>query len=99
MGSSSGIVIKRPSGIVVGLTAAWAIFGLFLALDQEMGLEPGALFQMVGIAFGVDPPNAAYVGFLLYMITAVIIGIVYSGICKITAVYVRELKYCISILC
>jgi len=58
MGSTSGIVIKRPSGIIAGLTAAWAIFGLFLALDQEMGLEPGALFRMVGIAFGVDPPNA-----------------------------------------
>jgi hypothetical protein len=82
MGSTSGIVIKRPSGIIAGLTAAWAIFGLFLALDQEMGLEPGALFRMVGIAFGVDPPNAVYIGFLLYMITAVIIGIIYSGICK-----------------
>jgi hypothetical protein len=54
MESSSGFVIKRPSGIIAGLTAAWAIFGLFLALDKEMGLQPGALFQMVGIAFGVD---------------------------------------------
>jgi len=92
MGSSSGIVIKRPSGIIAGLTAAWAIFGLFLALDQEMGLEPGALFQMVGIAFGVDPPNAVYVGFLLYMITAVIIGMIYSGICKrVKVLYINSL--------
>ena len=82
MDSPTGIAIRRPPGIIAGLTAAWAIFGLFLALDQEMGLEPGALFQMVGIAFGVDPPNAVYVGFLLYMITAVIIGIIYSVITK-----------------
>jgi uncharacterized membrane protein YqgA involved in biofilm formation len=82
MESSSGIVIKRPSGIIAGLTAAWAIFGLFLALDHELGLQPGALFQMVGIAFGADPSYAVYIGFLLYMITAVIIGIIYSGISK-----------------
>jgi uncharacterized membrane protein YqgA involved in biofilm formation len=82
MQSSSGAVIKRPSGIIAGLTAAWAIFGLFLALDQEMGLQPGALFQMVGIAFGIDSSYAVYIGFLLYMITAVIIGIIYSGISK-----------------
>jgi hypothetical protein len=80
MESSSGIVIKRPPGIIAGLTAAWAIFGLFLALDQEMGLEPGALFQMVGIGFGIDTSYAVYIGFLMYMITAVIIGIIYSGI-------------------
>lgn len=30
MESSSGMVIKRPPGITAGLTAAWAIFGLFL---------------------------------------------------------------------
>jgi uncharacterized membrane protein YqgA involved in biofilm formation len=82
MESSRGIVIKRPPGIIAGLTAAWAIFGLFLALDQEMGLQPGALFQMVGIAFGIDTSYAVFIGFLLYMITAVIIGIIYSGISK-----------------
>lgn len=91
MESSSGIVIKRPSGIIAGLTAAWAIFGLFLALDQEMGLQPGALFQMVGLAFGIDPSNAVYIGFLLYMITAVIIGIIYSGISKrIKVLYINS---------
>jgi hypothetical protein len=80
--SSGGMVIKRPSGMIAGLTAAWAIFGLFLALDQDMGLEPGGLFKMVGIAFGIDPSYAVYVGFLLYMVTAVIIGIVYSAITR-----------------
>lgn len=82
MESSGGMVIKRPSGMIAGLTAAWAIFGLFLALDQDMGLEPGGLFKMVGIAFGIDPSYAVYVGFLLYMVTAVIIGIVYSAITR-----------------
>lgn len=47
MESSGGMVIKRPSGMIAGLTAAWAIFGLFLAIDQDMGLEPGGLFKMV----------------------------------------------------
>jgi uncharacterized membrane protein YqgA involved in biofilm formation len=91
MESSRGIVIKRPPGIIAGLTAAWAIFGLFLALDQEMGLQPGALFQMVGIAFGIETSYAVYIGFLLYMITAVIIGIIYSGISKrIKVLYINS---------
>ena len=92
MRPSSAIVITRPPGIVAGLTAAWAIFGLFLALDQEMGLQPGSLFHMVGIAFGADSTYAVYVGFLLYMITAVIIGIIYSGISKrIKVFYINSL--------
>jgi ABC-type phosphate transport system permease subunit len=82
MESSTGISIRRPPGIIAGLTAAWAIFGLFLALGHEMGGDPGALFQMVGVAFGIDAPYAVYIGFLLYMITAVIIGIIYSAITK-----------------
>ena len=82
MESSTGITIKRPPGIIAGLTAAWAIFGLFLALGHEIGDEPGALFQMVGLAFGIDSSYALYIGFLLYMITAVIIGIIYSAITK-----------------
>jgi uncharacterized membrane protein YqgA involved in biofilm formation len=91
MESSRGIVITRPPGIIAGLTAAWAIFGLFLALDQEMGLQPGALFQMVGIAFGIETSYAVYIGFLLYMITAVIIGIIYSGISKrIKVLYINS---------
>ena len=91
MGSSSGLVIRRPSGMTAGLTAAWAIFGLFLALDQEMGLEPGSLFRMVGIAFGIDTSYAVYIGFLLYMITAVIIGIIYSETSKrIKVLYINS---------
>ena len=82
MESSTGIAIRRPPGIIAGLTAAWAIFGLFLALGHDIGGDPGALFQMVGVAFGIDTSYAVYIGFLLYMITAVIIGMIYSGICK-----------------
>ena len=33
--------IKRPSGIIAGLTAAWAIFGLFLAVDSQLSVPPG----------------------------------------------------------
>lgn len=91
MKSSSGMVIKRPSGMIASLTAAWAIFGLFLALDNETGLPPGTLFQMVGIAFGVDSSYAVYIGFLLYMITAVIIGIIYSTLSqRIRLLYINS---------
>jgi hypothetical protein len=80
--NSSRVTVHRPSGIIAGLTAAWAIFGLFLAIDSELRLAPGALYKMVGLAFGVDPSYAVYFGFTLYMVTAVIIGIAYSTISK-----------------
>ena len=64
--------------MIAGITAAWAIFGMFLAIDHELGLPPGALYERVGLTFGVDQSYALYVGFMLYMITAVIIGIAYT---------------------
>jgi len=82
MQPSSRVTIRRPSGIIAGLTAAWAIFGLFLAIDSELGLQPGALYKMVGLALGIAPSYAVYFGFTLYLITAIIIGIAYSTICK-----------------
>jgi hypothetical protein len=38
---SVGIAFRRPSGIIAGLTAAWAIFGFILAIDSELNLPPG----------------------------------------------------------
>jgi hypothetical protein len=69
---------RRPSGIIAGLTAAWAIFGFILAIDSELSLPPGTFYKMIGIAFGVSSPYAVYFGFLLHMTTGVIIGVIYS---------------------
>jgi hypothetical protein len=76
--TSVRVAFRRPSGIIAGLTAAWAIFGLFLAIDSELNLPPGTFYKMVGIAFGVNSSYAVYAGFLLHMITAIVIGIIYS---------------------
>jgi hypothetical protein len=80
--SFKAITIRRPSGIIAGLTAAWAIFGLFLAVDSQLGVPPGTFYKTVGIIFGVDTAYAMYVGFLLFMITAVIISIIYNYVSK-----------------
>ncbi len=81
-GSLRTISIKRPSGIIAGLTAAWAIFGLFLAVDSQLGVPPGTFYKTVGIIFGVNSAYAMYVGFLLFMVTAVIISIIYNYVSK-----------------
>lgn len=69
------------AGIAAGQTAAWAIFGLVLAIDANLltptQTAPGTFYRMIGMAFGQSPPNDLYVGFLLHMITATIIGIAY----------------------
>lgn len=74
--------IKRPSAIIAGLTAAWAIFGLFLAVDSQLNVPPGTFYKMVGIVLGVSSAYAMHVGFLLFMVTAVIISIIYNYISK-----------------
>lgn len=76
--SNVRFAFRRPSGVIAGLTAAWAIFGLILGIDSELGLPPGTFYKMIGIAFGVDSSYAVYAGFLLHMITGVIIGIIYG---------------------
>lgn len=76
------IHIKRPSGIIAGLTAAWAIFGLFLAVDSQLNVPPGTFYKTVGIVFGINSAYAMYVGFILFMVTSVIISIIYNYISK-----------------
>jgi hypothetical protein len=85
MQPSENSAIWRPtlldsikSGTVCGLVAAWAIFGLVLAAGAQLGLPPGTFYQMVGVALGQNAEwPAAYLGFVLHMITGAIIGIVY----------------------
>jgi hypothetical protein len=90
---SARFAFRRPSGIIAGLTAAWAIFGFILAIDSELNLPPGTFYKMIGITFGVNSLYAVYVGFLLHMITGMIIGIIYSTLSEnikklnITSIY------------
>ncbi len=92
-GHSVRFAFRRPSGMIAGLTAAWAVFGFFLAIDAELNLPPGTFYKMIGIAFGVDSSYAVYIGFLLHMITGTVIGIIYSTLSQnikklhITSVY------------
>jgi hypothetical protein len=66
------------SGTVCGLVAAWAIFGMILAVGAQLGMPPGTFYQMVGMSLGISSEwPAIYVGFVLHMITGAIIGIVY----------------------
>ena len=76
------VSIKRPSGIIAGLTAAWAIFGLFLAVDSQLNVPPGTFYKTVGVVFGINSDYAMYVGFLLFMVTAVIISVIYNYVSK-----------------
>jgi hypothetical protein len=66
------------SGVVAGQTAAWAIFGVFLAIDTSvLMMPPGAFYKTIGMALGQGPATDIYVGFFMHMITATVIGIIY----------------------
>lgn len=66
------------TGVLAGITASWAIFGMILAVGGQLGLPPGTFYQMVGVSLGVNSEwPATYLGFMLHMMTGGIIGIVY----------------------
>jgi uncharacterized membrane protein YagU involved in acid resistance len=65
------------SGIMAGQAAAWAIFAVFLAIDSSLLTPPGTFYKVIGMALGQGPTTDVYVGFLMHMITATVIGIVY----------------------
>lgn len=66
------------SGAVLGLGAAWAIFGLVLAAGAQLGLPPGTFYEMIGTSLGQNAEwPAIYLGFALHMITGSIIGVIY----------------------
>jgi hypothetical protein len=65
-------------GAILGLAAAWAIFGLVLAAGAQLGLPPGTFYEMIGTSLGQSAEwPAIYLGFVLHMITGAVIGIVY----------------------
>lgn len=68
------------AGVAAGQAAAWAIFGLILAIDATIVAPPGTFYKMIGMAFGQGSPADLYVGFFLHMATATIIGIAYMAI-------------------
>ncbi len=79
-GNTTVLKDSVKSGIVAGQAAAWAIFGLFLSVDATLLTPPGTFYKMIGMAFGQGPGTDVYAGFLLHMVTATIIGIVYMVI-------------------
>jgi hypothetical protein len=66
------------SGALAGLFGAWAIFGLLLLVDSTLGFEPGTLYKVIALAFNFELANAVYIGFLMHMITGVVIGALFG---------------------
>ncbi|MEO9363556.1 MAG: hypothetical protein ABI348_06605 [Nitrososphaera sp.] len=75
--NSTILVDSVKAGIAAGQAAAWAIFGLILAVDATLVTPPGTFYKMIGMALGQEPSAAVYVGFLMHMVTATVIGIIY----------------------
>ena len=68
-------------GALLGIGAAWAIFGLVLGAGAQLGLPPGTFYEMIGVSLGVTAEwPAIYLGFGLHMLTGAIIGMVYMVI-------------------
>lgn len=68
-------------GAMLGIGAAWAIFGLVLGAGAQLGLPPGTFYEMIGVSLGVTEEwPAIYLGFGMHMLTGAIIGMTYMAI-------------------
>lgn len=74
---STIVVESAKAGVAAGQAAAWAIFGLILAIDATLVTPPGTFYQMVGMGLGQSSSTAVYLGFFLHMVTATVIGIIF----------------------
>jgi hypothetical protein len=75
--NSATLVDSAKAGVAVGQAAAWAIFGLILAIDATIVTPPGTFYKMIGMAFGQGPSTDVYVGFFMHMVAATVIGVCY----------------------
>lgn len=71
------IISGIKSGALGGLFGAWAIFGIILAIDSTLGFEMGTFYKVIVLAIGLNT-NAVYIGFLMHMITGVVIGALFG---------------------
>jgi hypothetical protein len=72
-------------GALLGIGAAWAIFGLVLGAGAQLGLPPGTFYEMIGVSLGVTAEwPAIYLGFALHMLTGAIIGMIYMAVSERT---------------
>lgn len=89
--NSATLVDSTKAGIAAGQAAAWAIFGLILAVDATLVTPPGTFYKMIGMALGQGPSTDVYLGFLMHMVTATVIGIIYMIISNsVKKLYIRS---------
>jgi len=66
------------TGLMAGLIGGVVVVSSFMEIDDVLGLKSGEFFEMFGYAIGSDAGSAISLLFVLTMITAAVIGIIYS---------------------
>lgn len=74
-------------GALAGHIAAWSIFGLIFLVDGRMGWEAGTFYSTIGLALGAGIAFAAFLGFILHMITGTVIGLLFGYITTVVRAF------------
>lgn len=64
-------------GLASGMVGGFALFTSFFWIDMDLGVAPGTFYKMIGVVVGLHEMPATIFGFLVHMITASIIGMVF----------------------
>jgi hypothetical protein len=65
-------------GFGAGLVAGCAIFSSFLSIDQQIGIPHGTFYKTIGIPMGVEGMGAVWIGLMMHMVVAALIGICFN---------------------
>ncbi|MBI1828048.1 MAG: hypothetical protein HY222_04125 [Thaumarchaeota archaeon] len=68
---------KAKVGTVAGIIGGFAIIASFIAIDLQIGTQPGTFYMMIGLAVGLHGTAATIFGFIAHMLTAATIGAVF----------------------
>ena len=66
---------KIKVGTIAGLAGGFVIVISFFAIDSLLVVPAGTFYMMAGISIGLHDTNAVIFGFVLHMVTAIIIGV------------------------
>ena len=65
-------------GFGAGLVAGCALFSSFLSIDQQINIPHGTFYKTIGIPMGVEGMGAVWIGLMMHMEVAALIGISYN---------------------
>lgn len=75
----SKLLLQMKFGALSGLVCGVGLYAMIFGIDLQLQIPYGTFYKMVGILFGFSGDAALYLGVILHLITATLIGMVFAS--------------------